>query len=78
MSRRTLAIIIAVAAVVAFGVDLVSDYSPFPGYAVLIGFLGCVGIIIVSKWLGKVWLQRPADYYEPAAEPADGEGGEHG
>lgn len=28
------------------------------------GFVGCVVIVYVSKWLGKYWLQRPEDYYE--------------
>jgi hypothetical protein len=34
------------------------------GYAAGLGLAGCVVIILVSKWIGKVWLQRPADYYE--------------
>jgi hypothetical protein len=40
------------------------------------GFLGCVVIIFVSKWLGKYWLQREEDYYEPFRAP--GEVGEAG
>lgn len=28
------------------------------------GFLGCVLIIVISKALGKAWLQRREDYYE--------------
>lgn len=41
------------------------------------GFVGCVVIIYVSKWIGKYWLQRPEDYYEPFRAPAEvGEAGE--
>jgi hypothetical protein len=32
-----------------------------PGAVTVLGFVGCVLIIVVSKWLGKVWLQRPED-----------------
>lgn len=28
------------------------------------GFVGCVLIIIVSKALGKAFLQKPEDYYD--------------
>jgi hypothetical protein len=30
----------------------------------LLGFLGCIGMIIVAKWLGHYWLQRKEDYYD--------------
>jgi hypothetical protein len=30
-----------------------------PGLVVLFSFAGCAAIVLVSKWLGKVWLQRP-------------------
>ncbi|HEB51142.1 MAG TPA: hypothetical protein ENI89_11090 [Desulfobulbus sp.] len=35
-----------------------------PGFWALFGLLACVLIIVVSKWLGRVWLFRPEDYYE--------------
>jgi hypothetical protein len=54
---------------VAVVVDLVVGYSPFPGYGASIGFLGCVVIVVVSKWLGR-WLSRPEDYY-PDDVPSD-------
>lgn len=54
--------IAAVALLVGVGIDLLVDLPT--GRAVLLGLGGCVGIIVVSKWLGKVWLQRPEDYYE--------------
>lgn len=31
------------------------------GGAALSGFAGCVLIVVVSKWLGKRFLQRPDD-----------------
>lgn len=30
----------------------------------LYGFFSCVAIVIVSKLLGKFWLQRDEDYYD--------------
>lgn len=30
-----------------------------PGFQAVYGLLGCVLIVIVSKALGKFWLQRP-------------------
>ncbi|MGB9730739.1 MULTISPECIES: hypothetical protein [Calditerrivibrio] len=35
----------------------------FGAYA-LYGFFSCVLIVIVSKFLGKLWLQKPEDYYD--------------
>jgi hypothetical protein len=47
------------------------------------GFFGCIVIIFVSKAIGKYWLQRPEDYYEPhrapreVGEAADSAKGQH-
>jgi len=30
-----------------------------PGYAALIGLIGCLVVVLLSKWLGKAVLQRP-------------------
>ncbi|MEF3254563.1 MAG: hypothetical protein K6348_03210 [Deferribacterales bacterium] len=35
----------------------------FDAYA-LYGFFSCVIIVIFSKLLGKLWLQKPEDYYD--------------
>ena len=45
------------------------DHSHFwfegiPAFGSLYGFVSCVVIIVVSKFLGKVWLMRGEDYYE--------------
>jgi hypothetical protein len=55
--------VIVVALLLGLGLDLVTGYSPFPGYGAALGLLGCSVIIVVSKWLGKVFIQRPEDYY---------------
>jgi prepilin signal peptidase PulO-like enzyme (type II secretory pathway) len=59
-----------VALVLGLLVDLVSGYSPFPGYGALLGLGGCAVIIVGSKWLGDRFLQRGEDYY-PGEAPTD-------
>lgn len=39
-------------------------WNAIPGYYLAIGFVGCIGIILISKALGKWWLQRKEDYYD--------------
>ena len=38
--------------------------SHMPGIFALFGFIGCVGVIAVSKLIGHYWLQRKEDYYD--------------
>lgn len=64
-----------VATVLAFALSMLADVvagetSPFPGYPAAVGLVGCIGIIVISKWLGRVFLQRPEHYY-PDDAPAD-------
>lgn len=35
-----------------------------PGFDLVYGAVGCMAIVIVSKALGKVWLQRRERHYE--------------
>lgn len=65
------ALAVSAAADVARGADV-----DFPGYYAAFGFVGCVVIILASKWLGKHWLQRPEGGRPPGhAGPAgDGDG----
>ena len=35
-----------------------------PGFWSIFGFIACVVIIIVSKWLGKNGLMKDEDYYD--------------
>lgn len=71
MDRRLAMRITAVVAVLAVIVDLARGAtSPFPGYPAAIGLFGCIAIIVISKRLGKLFLQRAEDYY-PDDTPAD-------
>ena len=35
-----------------------------PGFYGWLGFLGCIGIIVGSKLLGRKWLQKDERYYD--------------
>jgi len=35
-----------------------------PGFWSFFGFIACVVIIVVSKWLGKFGLMKDEDYYD--------------
>ncbi|MBS3943883.1 MAG: hypothetical protein KGZ42_00160 [Melioribacter sp.] len=39
-------------------------WSYIPAFYIIWGFIGCVGIIYISKWLGKIFLQKKEDYYD--------------
>lgn len=70
MTDRRVVSITAVSLVIGVLIDLAVGAEPFPGYAALIGLVGCIAIILVSKWLGKVLIQRPEDHY-PEDTPSD-------
>lgn len=38
-------------------------WSKVPGFFAIYGFIGCIAIILGSKWLGKFWLQKLEDFY---------------
>ncbi len=38
--------------------------SRIDGFFGLIGFIGCIAIVMIAKWLGYYWLQRKEDYYD--------------
>ncbi len=46
--------------------DPAHDYwwTHIPLFFILYGFLGCVLIIVASKALGKLFLQKKEDYYD--------------
>ena len=56
---------------VAVIVDLIVG-ADVPGYDALLGFVGCVVIIIGSKWLGKKVIQRPESYYAQVTGQSEG------
>ena len=39
-------------------------FERIPAFDSLYGLASCVTIIVVSKFLGKVWLMRREDYYD--------------
>jgi hypothetical protein len=39
-------------------------FEDLPGWGSLYGLASCVGIIVVSKLLGKLWLMRRETYYD--------------
>ncbi|MCX7707018.1 MAG: hypothetical protein N2204_03310 [Anaerolineae bacterium] len=36
----------------------------WPGFWAVFGFLGCVLLIVVSKWLGHAGIMQREDYYD--------------
>ena len=40
------------------------SFEGFPAWGSLYGLISCVAIIVVSKFLGKIWLMRREDYYD--------------
>ncbi len=39
-------------------------FESVPAWGSLYGLASCVAIIVVSKFLGKIWLMRREDYYD--------------
>jgi hypothetical protein len=68
MNRRAL-LVTGALLVVGVGLDVATGAKNFPGYAASIGLLGCIVIVVVSKWLGGA-LSRREDLY-PDDVPAD-------
>jgi hypothetical protein len=44
-------------------------WHQLPGFDLLYGFAGCVAIILVSKWIGSLWLERPDTFYDDRSRP---------
>ena len=43
-------------------------WSRIPAFYALFGLIGCVTIVLVSKWLGHMWLQKEQDYYDRSCD----------
>ena len=43
-------------------------WHSIPGFDLVYGVVGCVAIVVASKALGKMWLQRPERFYEDTEE----------
>jgi len=63
--RITLGLSIALLVMIALEAFAFPHYHPVfpwhfvPGYAAVIGLVGCIIVVQISKWLGKTLLQRP-------------------
>jgi hypothetical protein len=68
VNRRALAVTVVTLAA-GMTLDVITGAKYFPGYAASIGLLGCIAIVVVSKWLG-VLLSRSESLY-PDDVPAD-------
>ena len=40
------------------------SWTHFNGFYALLGFIGCVAMIYIAKWLGHYWLQKKEDRYD--------------
>lgn len=63
-------IVLGVLAVISLIVEftMLADYdshwwNQIPGFYILWGFIGCAAVILVSKWLGKLFILSDEDYY---------------
>jgi hypothetical protein len=56
------------AALISLAVEMTQEahhwWEKIPGFYVFFGFAGCVAIILISKALGKLLLQKKEDYYD--------------
>jgi hypothetical protein len=41
-----------------------SEAEHFPAFWAVFGFIGCVLIIVLSKWFGHAGIMRREDYYD--------------
>ena len=39
-------------------------FEDFPAFGALYGLISCIAIIVVSKFLGKLWLMRREDSHD--------------
>lgn len=64
-------IILGVITLISIIVELTMEVDPshahwwnsIPGFYIIFGFIGCVAIIVISKALGKIFIQKKEDYY---------------
>ncbi len=67
-SRTWIALAALVLLSVVAEVTIVEDHghwwNAIPAFYALFGLVGCIAIILISKWLGKVLLQRREEYYD--------------
>jgi hypothetical protein len=65
--RVTLVLAAVLLLLVLLEATVIPHYHPefpwhyVPGYSAVIGLFGCIFVVMISKWLGKVLLQRPEE-----------------
>jgi hypothetical protein len=61
-------IILALITIVSLIGQLFADHhhwwDAIPGFYAFYGFVGCILIVVVSKWFGKKIVFRDEDYYD--------------
>lgn len=40
------------------------EIEKIPAFYSILGFVACIFIVVFSKTLGKIWLEKKEDYYE--------------
>lgn len=68
---RTLKILLYITLIVVAVADFFVErehvvflWDEIPGWSAAYGFVSCILLIIVSKFLGHVWLYKKEDYYD--------------
>ena len=70
MKDRVIWTLVAVLAVLVVIEQFAHHHGPplpwheVPGYRTLIGLGSCIIIVLLSKWVGKYFLQRPEETHE--------------
>jgi len=62
-----LGIVFFISLVLEFGFMTIKDphwWNSIPAFYGIWGFLGCVAIIYISKWLGKFFILSDEGYYD--------------
>lgn len=70
-NRGRLKVVSYISLALVFGVDFFIHrhhatfiWDNIPGFSAVFGFISCVLIIVVSKFIGHVWLMKKEDYYD--------------
>ncbi|MBI5343790.1 MAG: hypothetical protein HZB21_01675 [Deltaproteobacteria bacterium] len=70
-NRKTLKTACYIALALVFAADFfiqrhhaVFIWDNIPGFSAVYGFISCVLIIVVSKFVGHAWLMKKEDYYD--------------
>ena len=59
-----LGIIIGLSFVAGIAVEHHHWWERIPGFFILFGFVGSIALILVSRYLGKLFIHKSEDYYD--------------